>query len=319
MPLISKITDIDKFDFVHHQVQNYPASITELAYDPKFPVRGLWYDFDAINWMWTEPKVWSRDGQLGENWPGGRGVDLQPWIQIPWQERGAYHPHTVWDDALIVIILNLLPFKKKGGVNLPWRHPEERWKACFCNEHNVQLGRDIPHCSAHWFLWQAGDQDDGGDSFRDGQWIHASTNPTWLLGPFSLTSMTRACWWFDNMVKIPLLFNKTSIGGLWINQIWLAGPKVWRRNHFCHALQRPSCRHWRYPPHLTQAQESSDWKSRKVQKRFVFRLHCRRSGMFDETRGCLRRLRGFDEAEERHFSWPTLIGGRYQAQLAVLI
>lgn len=49
MPLISKITDIDKFDFVHHQVQNYPASITELAYDPKFPVRGLWYDFDAIN------------------------------------------------------------------------------------------------------------------------------------------------------------------------------------------------------------------------------------------------------------------------------
>ena len=78
---------------------------------------------------------------------------------------------------------------------------------------------------------------------------------------------------FDNMVKIPLLFNKTSIGGLWINQIWLAGPKVWRRNHFCHALQRPSCRHWRYPPHLTQAQESSDWKPRKVQKRFVFRLH----------------------------------------------
>ena len=99
MPLISKITDIDKFDFVHHQVQNYPASITELTYDPKFPVRGLWYDFDAINWMWTEPKVWSRDGQLGENWPRGRGVDLQPWIQIPWQERGAYHPHTVWDDS----------------------------------------------------------------------------------------------------------------------------------------------------------------------------------------------------------------------------
>ena len=119
MPLISKITDIDKFDFVHHQVQNYPASITELTYDPKFPVRGLWYDFDAINWMWTEPKVWSGDGQLGENWPGGRGVDLQPWIQIPWQERGAYQPHTVWDDALIVIILNLLPFKKKVASIYP--------------------------------------------------------------------------------------------------------------------------------------------------------------------------------------------------------
>ena len=98
-------------------------------------------------------KVWPRDWQLAEDRHDGHSVELHPWIPPPWQARGI---SPLYLFTIFMKYIDISIILKLGVVNLPRGRAEERWEAGFCDEHFVQLGRNIPHCRAHWFLWQAG-------------------------------------------------------------------------------------------------------------------------------------------------------------------
>ena len=93
-----------------------------------------------------------------------------------------------------------------------------------------------------------------------------------------------------------VLTSSLASGWLWINQVRVGGPLLRQWNHFCQTLQRPSHSHWRYPPHLPQAQESGHWKPKKVQKKVVLRIanqvaprYVRRDPRLTETLARIRR------------------------------